>query len=64
MLKTIGLRIKINKTMNGFASIPVVSVNRFAARPVGAYKPIATFFARKISSRLFTKVVFPTLVHR
>ena len=43
-----------------FASTPVVSLRRLAARPVGAASRTETRFARRIRSRLLTSVVFPT----
>ena len=43
-----------------FASIPVVSVRRFAARPVGAHNRHFTFLARRINRIEFTNVVLPT----
>jgi hypothetical protein len=41
-----------------FASKPVVSVSRFAARPVGAHSRHLTPFARRIIRIEFTSVVF------
>jgi len=43
-----------------FASKPVVSVSRFAARPVGAQSRHFTPFARRIIRIEFTSVVLPT----
>src|SRR5437879_13677315 len=43
-----------------FASIPVVSVSRFAARPVGAHSKHRTSLARRIIRMEFTSVVLPT----
>ena len=43
-----------------FASMPVVSVSRFAARPVGAHSRHFTPLTRKIIRIEFTSVVFPT----
>jgi hypothetical protein len=42
-----------------FASIPVVSVRRFAALPVGAHNRHFTFLARRISRIELTSVVLP-----
>ena len=43
-----------------FASKPVVSVSRFAARPVGAHSKHFTPLARRIIRIEFTSVVLPT----
>src|SRR5215469_2556746 len=43
-----------------FASTPVASLRRFAARPVGAHSKQRSFFARRISRIESTSVVFPT----
>ena len=43
-----------------FASMPVVSVSLFAARPVGAHCRHFTFFALRIVRMELTNVVFPT----
>ena len=43
-----------------FASKPVVSVSRFAARPVGAHSRHFTPLARRIIRMEFTSVVLPT----
>src|ERR1019366_8327010 len=43
-----------------FASVPVVSVSLFAARPVGAHSRHFTFFALRIVKIELTKVVLPT----
>jgi hypothetical protein len=43
-----------------FASSPVDSDNRLAARPVGAHNSAFTCFARRIVSIELTSVVFPT----
>ena len=43
-----------------FASKPVVSVSRFAARPVGAHSRHFTPLARRIIRIEFTSVVLPT----
>ena len=43
-----------------FASMPVVSDSRLAARPVGAQSRHRTFLARRISRTALTKVVLPT----
>ena len=42
------------------ASMPVVSVSRFAARPVGAHNRHFTFFALRMVKMELTKVVLPT----
>jgi hypothetical protein len=43
-----------------FASMPVVSVSRFAARPVGAQSRHFTFFTLGIVKMELTNVVLPT----
>jgi hypothetical protein len=43
-----------------FASSPVVSVSRFAARPVGAHSRHFTFLALRMRRIEFTRVVLPT----
>ena len=43
-----------------FASRPLLSDRRFAARPVGAQSAIVTALAIRIFSRELTRVVFPT----
>ena len=42
------------------ASMPVLSDKRFAARPVGAQRTIATALASRIFKSEFTSVVLPT----
>ena len=43
-----------------FASSPVLSERRLAARPVGAHSAIERLFAKRIFSSELTRVVLPT----